>query len=68
MVPIELFPSGVHTVAAVTPHRWANEAMAEIVRDDAGVLDVAAQLGVLAAMAVVALTIATVALRRALTH
>jgi ABC-2 type transport system permease protein len=68
MVPIELFPSGVRTVAAVTPHRWANEAMAEIVRDDAGVLDVAAQLGVLAAMAVVALTVATVALRRALTR
>ena len=68
MMALEFFPEGMRRVARVTPHAWANEAMAEIVRRDGGVLDVLAQVGALAAFAVVLLGAATLALRRALTR
>lgn len=68
MMPLELFPASMRTVAHVTPHAWANEAMAEIVRRDGGLLDVLPQLGVLAVYATGLLTAATLALRRALTR
>jgi ABC-2 type transport system permease protein len=68
MMPLELFPAGMATVARITPHAWANEAMAEIVRRDGGLLDVVPQLGALALHAAVLLTLATVMLRRTLTR
>lgn len=51
MIPLELFPTGMRVVARITPHAWANDAMAEIVRREAGLLDVLPQLGVLGGMA-----------------
>lgn len=53
MVPIELFSDTMRSVAKVTPHAWANEAFAELVRHDGGLLDIAPQLGILAGYAVV---------------
>ena len=66
MVPIELYPAGVAQVARITPHAWANEAMAELVRRDGTVVDILPQLGALTGFAVGLLVIASVALRRAL--
>lgn len=66
MVPIELYPAGVAQVARITPHAWANEAMAELVRRDGTVVDILPQLGALSGFAVGLLVVASVALRRAL--
>ncbi|GAA4432244.1 linearmycin resistance permease LnrM [Georgenia halophila] len=66
MVPLELFPDSLQTVAHVTPHAWAYEAFAEIQRHDASLIDVLPQLGVLAAMAAVLLALGAITLRRSL--
>jgi ABC-2 type transport system permease protein len=68
MLPLELFPDRLQTVAHVTPHAWAYEAFAEIQRHDAGLADVLPQLGVLAAMAAALLVLGTRALRRSMTR
>lgn len=68
MVPLEVFPDAMRTAAMVTPHAWANEAMAEIVRRDGGFGDVLVELAVLAGFAAVLLAAGTVALRRTLTR
>lgn len=68
MAPLEIFPPAMHTVARGTPHAWANEAMAEIVRRDGGLLDVLPQVGVLAGYALLLLIAATILLRRTLTR
>lgn len=68
MVPLEIYPDTMRTVARITPHAWANEAMAEIVRRDGTLIDVLPQVGVLAAMAVVVLAIGSYSLQRTLTR
>lgn len=68
MIPLEIFPDGMLVVARFTPHAWANTAMAEIVRRDGGIADVATELAVLAGFAVVLLGAATFLLRRTLTR
>lgn len=66
MVPLEIFPGAVRTVAHVTPHAWANRAMAEIVRRDGTLLDIGLELGMLALFAVVLLVLASWRLHRVL--
>lgn len=68
MAPLEIFPPVMRAVSRMTPHAWANEAMAEIVRRDGGMVDVLPQIGALAAFAVVLLTLSTLLLRRTLTR
>jgi ABC-2 type transport system permease protein len=68
MVPLEIFPPALRTIAHVTPHAWANEAMAEIVRRDGGISDVSLELAVLAGFAVVLLVLAAWRLRAVLTR
>jgi ABC-2 type transport system permease protein len=68
MAPLEILPETMQTVAHVTPHAWAYEAFAEILRRNGTVVDVLPQLGVLVAMGVVILTLAAWSLRRTLTH
>jgi ABC-2 type transport system permease protein len=68
MVPLEIFPEGMSTVAFVTPHAWANTAMAEIVRRDGGLGDVLLEVGVLALYAVVLLALAAWRLQRVLSR
>jgi ABC-2 type transport system permease protein len=67
MVPIEIFPDTMRTLAHVTPHAWALEGFAELVRGGAGVAAVLPQLGVLLGFAAVLLTAASWRLRRAIT-
>jgi len=64
MFPLEMFPDTLRTVADVTPHAWGYEAFAEIQRHDGGLLDIAPQLGVLAAMAIGLVLLGALALRR----
>ncbi|MFO7779925.1 MAG: ABC transporter permease [Nitriliruptoraceae bacterium] len=66
MIPIELYPETVARVARITPHAWANEAMAELVRRDGTIVDILPQLGVLAGFAVGLLALGSWTLRRAL--
>lgn len=66
MLPLEFYPPGMRVVAAVTPHYWANQAMAEIIRRDGTIVDVLPQLGVLAAFCIALLALASWRLYRAL--
>ncbi len=68
MVPIEIFPEGMQTVAKFTPHAWAIDAFAELVRRDGTIADILPQLGVLAAFAAGLLLLAGWRLHRALTR
>ncbi|QTE30993.1 ABC transporter permease [Pengzhenrongella sicca] len=66
MLPLELFPETLRTVAHITPHAWAYDAFAEIQRRDGTLVDILPQLGVLAAMAAVLLALGTWSLRRSM--
>ncbi|MGB5951141.1 MAG: ABC transporter permease [Ornithinimicrobium sp.] len=64
MFPLELFGDTMRTVAHITPHAWAYDAMADVQRRDASLLDILPELTVLTAMAAVLLLIGAWALRR----
>ena len=66
MLPLELFPATLRTIAHITPHAWAYDAFAKIQRHDASLVDILPQLGVLAAMAAVLLVAGTWTLRRSM--
>ena len=68
MMALDFFPEGMRRVAMLTPHGWANTAIAEIMRRDGGVTDIATELAVLAGMAVGLMVLATWLLRRTLTR
>jgi len=67
MIPPELFSPTMQTVSKVTPHAWALDGFAVLVREEGTILDILPQLGVLAAFAVVLVAIASYRLRRAFT-
>jgi ABC-2 type transport system permease protein len=58
----------MRAISRVTPHAWAYEALADIQRHGAGLVDVLPQLGVLAAMALVLATLGGWSLRRSLSR
>ncbi|MGB3685278.1 MAG: ABC transporter permease [Ornithinimicrobium sp.] len=64
MFPLEFFGDTMRNVAHITPHAWAYDAMADVQRRDASLVDILPELGVLAAMSVVLLVIGAWALRR----
>ena len=66
MMPLEFFPDTMRTIANVTPHAWGYEAFAEIQRREGTLVDIAPQLGVLAAMAALLLALGAWSLRRSL--
>lgn len=66
MLPIEIMPSAMQTVARATPHAWAYDAFSEVIRNDGTLIDILPQLGVLAAMAVALIALGGVMLRRTL--
>jgi ABC-2 type transport system permease protein len=66
MVPLEVFPPTMATIAHVTPHAWAIDALTDALRG-ASPAEVAVDLGVLAAYGVGLLAIATMLFRRTLT-
>lgn len=67
MLPVELFSPTMQKVAHITPHAWALDGFAELVRRDGTVVDILPELGVLAGYAVVLLVLAAWRLRIALT-
>ncbi len=67
MAPVEVFSETMRSMAMVTPHYWANDAFAELVRRDGTVVDILPQLGVLGAYAAILLAIAAWRLQRVLT-
>ena len=67
MVPLEVFPGTMRTLAHVTPHAWAIDAFGEILGDGAGLRAVLPNLGVLSLYAATLLALATVLFRRRLT-
>lgn len=68
MLPIELFSDTMRGVARLTPHAWANEAFAELVRHGGNVIDIAPQLAVLCGYGVVLFLLGSWLLRRTLTR
>lgn len=68
MLPLELFPAAMRTVALVTPHAWGVEAFGELVRRGGGLLDILPQIGVLLTMAAGLIGLAAWTLRRVITR
>ncbi|MBU1864770.1 MAG: ABC transporter permease, partial [Actinobacteria bacterium] len=68
MVPIEIFPEGMQTIAKFTPHAWAIDGFSEMVRRDGTFVDILPNLGVLAGFAAVLMLLGTWRLHRVLTR
>jgi len=68
MFPLELFSPTMQKVAHITPHAWALDGYAELVRRGGGPLDILPELGVLTLFAVVLLILAGWRLRVAITR
>lgn len=68
MLPIELFSDTMRQVAHITPHAWALDAFAVLVREGGTTLDILTELGVLAGYATVLLGLASWRLRVAITR
>lgn len=67
MAPIEVFSDTMQRVAhLVTPHAWANDAFAELVRRGGGIGDIVVELAVLLVVAAVLVTTASWRLHRVL--
>ncbi|HEX6230641.1 MAG TPA: ABC transporter permease [Actinomycetota bacterium] len=67
MVPLEIFPPAMRTLAHVTPHAWAMDAFDELLREGGTLADILPELGVLAAYSAVLLAAAVALFRRRLT-
>lgn len=67
MVPLEVFSETMQRVAHITPHAWALDGFAELIRRGGTIVDILPELGVLAAFAVGLLFVATLRLRHVLT-
>jgi ABC-2 type transport system permease protein len=68
MVPVEVFPETMQTVAKFTPHYWAIDGFAEMVRRGGSLDDILLNLAILAGFAVLFQVLATWRLHRTLTH
>jgi ABC-2 type transport system permease protein len=66
MIPIEFFSDTMQRVAHLTPHAWALDAFAVLVRQDGTIVDILPELGVLAVYAAVLLTLSGFRLRRSM--
>ena len=67
MIPLEFFSDTMQKVAHITPHAWALDGYAVLVREDGTVVDILPELGVLTVYAAVLITIAGLRLRRSMT-
>ena len=67
MIPLELFSPTMQNVAHVTPHAWALDGFAELVRRGGTIVDILPELGALAGFAIALLAAATFRLRSVLT-
>jgi ABC-2 type transport system permease protein len=68
MVPLEIFPDTMVTIAHFTPHAWGLDGFAELIRHGGDVGSIAAEVAVLAGFAAVLLALGTWRLRETLTH
>jgi ABC-2 type transport system permease protein len=68
MVPLEIFPDTMQTVAHITPHAWALDGFAELIRRGGTISDIMLELVVLVGFAAVLLALGTWRLRAKLTH
>jgi ABC-2 type transport system permease protein len=68
MLPLELFSGTMRAVAHATPHAWANDGFAELVRHGGGIADILPQLGVLTCYAAALFLLGTWRLRKTLTR
>lgn len=68
MAPVEIFPDAMKTIAKATPHAWAIDGYAELVRRGGSFVDILPNLGVLAGFAAAILAVGVWQLRRVLTH
>lgn len=68
MMPLEFYSDTMRTIAHLTPHAWAVDGFAELVRHDGTMASILPQLAVLFGVAAVLLTLASWRLRRALTR
>ncbi len=68
MVPLELFPEPMHTIAFVTPQAWAVTALREVALRGGTVVDILVELGALTAYAVGLIALGTWGLRRSLSR
>jgi ABC-2 type transport system permease protein len=59
MVPVELFPPAMQTIAQFTPQAWAIGGLSQIIRHSGNLADILPQLGVLLAFAIVLTGLAT---------
>jgi len=66
MVPFEVFPDGLRTLAHITPHAWAVDAFTEVVQRGGGLADIGTELAVLVVYGLVVLVAATFMLRRSI--
>jgi ABC-2 type transport system permease protein len=67
MIPFQVMPETMQTVARLIPHSWALLGLQSLVRDGGDIASVATNLAVLAAFAAVVLVLATWRYRKAIT-
>jgi ABC-2 type transport system permease protein len=67
MIPLEVFPPVMRTVAHVTPQAWGIDAFGELIRHGGGLRDVLGELAILFGYAVALVVLGAAALRRTLT-
>lgn len=67
MVPLQVFPPTMQTIAHITPHAWANDAFVQLIANGASITGILPQLGVLVCFAAALLTLATWRLHQVLT-
>ena len=68
MFPLDLFPPTMQRIAHVTPHAWALDGFAELVRRGGTAADILPELAVLAGFAIVLMALAAWRLRVAITR
>ncbi len=68
MFPLEIFPDTMVKVAHITPHAWAIDGFAELIRHGGTLATIATEVAVLAGFAVVMMALGTWRLRAKLTH
>jgi linearmycin/streptolysin S transport system permease protein len=66
MVPLQVFPQTIRTIAHATPHAWANDAFEKLIAEGAHVNQIVPQLLALAGFALVLLAVGAIGLRRSL--
>jgi ABC-2 type transport system permease protein len=68
MMPLEFYSDTMRTVAHLTPHAWAVDGFAVLLRHDGTLISILPELGVLLGVAATLLAVASWRLRRALTR